>query len=240
MTADLPDHPSAVATPEALERETGRLRDTVGRLTPDDLVGPSLCTGWSRGHVVSHLTANALGLADVVRSAVDGADTTMYASEAARDADIEAGAGRSPAEHLDRLTTASRELAGLLSRLTPAHDDATCERTPGGVTVLVRAVPFLRLREVAYHHVDLLHGFAFADLDDRTCAAFLGHELKGLAAADAPPDLVVAAEGYAPVRLEAGGVTVSGAAPALLGWLTRGLTDGVTSDAGDLPHRPEA
>ncbi len=84
---------------EAVDRHTMLLLDTARGL--DDPGSPSLCEGWTRGHVLTHVARNADGLAALIRSAVDGTGETMYASEEARDADIEAGADRSSAELLE-------------------------------------------------------------------------------------------------------------------------------------------
>ena len=85
MTADLSplDHLPAATT---------ALLATAAEM--DDLAAPSLCGGWSRAHVLSHLARNADGLMRLVRAA-GGSGETMYDSAQSRDADIEAGAARS-------------------------------------------------------------------------------------------------------------------------------------------------
>ena len=116
---------------------------------------PSLCAGWTRGHVLTHLARNADGLAALVRSAVDGTGETMYTSPEARDADIEAGAGRSAAELVADVERTARALAEQLPRLRPEQAELRLERTPGQFLVKAKNIPFMRLREVVFHHVDL-------------------------------------------------------------------------------------
>ena len=105
-----------------VEDETRRLVATVRTL--DDPGAPSLCTGWSRGHVLTHVARNADGLAALVRAAVDGTGETQYASPQAREADIEDGASR-PAS--DLLADVERSAAGLADQLPKAVDSLTPE-----------------------------------------------------------------------------------------------------------------
>lgn len=42
-----------------LERESARLQESVERLDDQAVAEPSGCTGWSRGHVLSHLARHA-------------------------------------------------------------------------------------------------------------------------------------------------------------------------------------
>jgi maleylpyruvate isomerase len=69
-----------------------RLYDTIGRLTDADVRQPSLLPGWTRGHVLTHLARGGNALRNVLL------DDPAYPSQDARDADIEAGAGRTIAD----------------------------------------------------------------------------------------------------------------------------------------------
>ena len=55
---------------------------------------PSLCEGWTRAHVVTHIARNADALSNLVHWATTGEPTPMYASPESRDADIAEGARR--------------------------------------------------------------------------------------------------------------------------------------------------
>ena len=154
---------------ELLPELQAQVESGVASLTGTDLRGDSLCAGWSRAHVLTHLARNADALVAVIGAALDGTGGTMYASSAARDADIEAGANRSAREIQDDLAASAQKLAAALARLSAQLDMSEppvrfVERTPGGQVMDVLAVPFLRARELTYHHVDLLRGFTFADL----------------------------------------------------------------------------
>jgi maleylpyruvate isomerase len=220
---------------EALDRQTARLEDTTERL--DDVAAPSLCEGWSRGHVLTHLARNAEGIAALVRAAVDDSGETMYASAEARDADIDAGAGRPVEEQARDVRDTAAAVGAELRRLRPEHGDTRLERVPGVRFIPARHLPFMRLREVVYHHVDLDAGFGFADVDAPLLVVFLDDEVKRLRRCDPAPDLTIRTTEGDEWTVGLGTTTVSGDRASVLGWLARGLTDGVSADP--LPHLPE-
>lgn len=220
---------------EAVDRHTALLLTTARAL--DDPRADSLCRGWSRGHVLTHIARNADGLAALVRSAVDGTGETMYPSPEARDDDIELGAGRPLGELVRDVEVSAAALADQLPRLTTDHADLRLERTPGVFLVKAGRVPFMRLREVAYHHVDLDAGFTFADIEPKLQRRFLDEEVRRLRVAGPPPDLTLRTTEGEEWVVGAGTASVVGTAAGLLGWLARGLTDGVSGDP--LPDLPE-
>jgi maleylpyruvate isomerase len=203
----------------------------------DDATAPSLCVGWSRGHILSHVARNADGMAALVRAGVDGTGETQYASTQARDADIEAGAGRPVGELVADVEASAAVLGAELPRLGPEHAELRLARTPGEFVVKAKNIPFMRLREVVYHHVDLEAGFTFADVDAELQRAFLDEEVRRLRALDPVPDLTLRTPDGEEWTVGLGTASVGGDRAALLGWLARGLTDGVSGDP--LPHLPE-
>jgi maleylpyruvate isomerase len=219
----------------AVDRQTDALLRTARTL--DDVGAPSLCEGWTRGHVLTHVARNADGLAALVRSAVDGTGETMYASPEARDADIEAGADRPASELLDDVDRTARALADQLPRLGPEQAEVRLERTPGQFLVKGKNIPFMRLRELVFHHVDLLGGFDFTDVDPEVQRLLLDEEVRRLRACDPPPDVTLRTPDGDEWSVGAGTASVSGDRGALLGWLGRGLTAGVAGDP--LPRLPE-
>ena len=67
----------------------------------------------------------------------------------------------------------------------------------------------------------------------------MAQHISGLAHRAEAVDLVITVDGYAPVQVGSGGQVVGGAAGAVLGWLARGRTDGVTTlDGTPLPTMP--
>ena len=159
---------------DAVRTHTDLLLGTARAL--DDPAAPSLCVGWSRGHVLSHVARNADGMTALVRSAVDGTGETMYASTEARDADIDAGASRPLGELVTDVEQSAAALAAALPRLGAEHHGIRLERTPGVHLMRAARIPFLRLREVVYHHVDLDAGFTFTDVEPWLVQLFFADE----------------------------------------------------------------
>jgi len=225
------------AEPHRVAQATALLLRTAYTLAEGDQREPSLCPGWTRGHVLTHLARNADGLARLARAAVDGTGETMYPSSQAREDDIAAGADRPVAELLADLESASADLATQLVRLRAEHADIRVERTPGGPTFRAGMLGFLRLREVVYHHVDLDAGFGFERLSPDLTELFLDHEIRLLRATALAPEIELEADDGGSWPLAGHTAYVSGSRAALLGWLARGLTSGVRSD-GPLPTLP--
>jgi maleylpyruvate isomerase len=63
---------------DAVRTHTDLLVGTARAL--DDAAAPSVCVGWTRGHVLTHVARNADGMAALVRAAVDGSGEAMYVS----------------------------------------------------------------------------------------------------------------------------------------------------------------
>jgi maleylpyruvate isomerase len=207
---------------------TGELLDAAAKLTAEDLAGPSLLPGWTRGHVLAHLCRNADALVNLLTWAETGEETPMYADAATRERGIEAGAGRSPAEQLADLRESADRCAAAVAAMPPAAWAAQVAM-PSGRVIAAAEIPWRRQIEVRLHHVDLDAGLTADDLP----AGFADRELAWIV------DGLTAHEGVAPVRLRDTGsgtswdlgaaeepeVTVSGPARALLGWLS-GRTQG--------------
>ncbi|MEW1953691.1 maleylpyruvate isomerase family mycothiol-dependent enzyme [Terrabacter sp. NPDC080008] len=227
----------ADVTPALVEAETDRLVSTALALGDPDVAGPSLCEGWTRGHVLAHVARNADALARVCDVALTGAPGTMYDDTASRDADIERDADRPVAQHVTDLRESATRLSERLVQLRPEHSDVRVERTPGGFPIAVGLVPFMRLREVVFHHVDLDAGYTFASAPTEVVSLFLRDAVNRLVHADAPPSLRIRTAEGDEHQVGDGGTLVSGAGADVLGWLARGTTDGVEFD-GPVPTLP--
>jgi maleylpyruvate isomerase len=227
----------ADVTPDLVAAETERLLSTAASFRNDAVLAPSLCEGWSRGHVLAHLARNADALVRVCDVALTGASDTMYDDVESRDADIERGARRSAHEHATDIRDSAARLADRLEALRPEHAEVRVERTPGGFPIAVGMVPFMRLREVVFHHVDLDAGYSFSNAPAEVVALFLRDAVNRLAHDNAPPSLhVVTAEGEEHVVGD-GASRVTGSAADVLLWLARGRTDGIHVD-GPVPTLP--
>ncbi|MGN9775756.1 maleylpyruvate isomerase family mycothiol-dependent enzyme [Micromonospora sp. H33] len=221
---------------------TARLLRTAATFDEADLAAPSLLPGWTRGHVLAHLARNADGFVNLLTAARTGERIPMYASAAARNADIEAGAPRPPDVHLDDLRRTADRFAEAVAAMPVEAWGVTVEtrRGPWPAAMLVWG----RLREIEVHHVDLAAGYRPADWPEAFGHRLLHEVATGLAERpDAPPmvlrfdgsrhELVVGDRSAAP--------TVTGAAPELAAWLigrSPGTVLTVTPD-GPLPTPPE-
>jgi maleylpyruvate isomerase len=247
-------------TLDLITAETDRLLETIHLLDDDAVRRPSLCPGWTRAHILTHIARNADGLRDVLRAATNGTEGAMYESQARRDGDIAAGAERSASELESDVETSDDELLAALAdtprealdvrvpRLLVADDPAHQQPLP------VRKVPAMRLREVVLHHVDLDTGYTLSDAP----AAFVLRELSDAAVRfrDEAPFVLDAGEagswtygkdtgdGDRSAAGDGAGAgdgppTVSGTPVDLLGWLSgRGDGSGLTSSTGTLPRLP--
>ncbi|MCX4449776.1 maleylpyruvate isomerase family mycothiol-dependent enzyme [Streptomyces sp. NPDC087866] len=218
----------------ALREATDRLLTATAKIDDAALAEPSRLPGWSRGHVVAHLSRNADALVNVLRG------LPMYADSETRDRDIERDASRSRAEQQADLTkTAARFVEA-------AADPADWSRTVtlrNGVTDSASRVPFRRRVEVELHHVDLNVGYELEDLPDE----FVAREIDFLAERfGGHPDVVSTGLADDTGRLwttgggaEGGRVAVRGTAAELVGWLS-GRRDGaaLTVEGGTLPALP--
>ncbi|MYT37789.1 maleylpyruvate isomerase family mycothiol-dependent enzyme [Streptomyces sp. SID8356] len=218
----------------AVREATDRLLGEVGQWDEAALAEPSRLPGWSRGHVLTHLSRNADAIGNVLRG------LPMYASSEMRDADIEAGASRP----LDEQLADFRESADRLQ--AAAAEPADWSRTVtlrNGVTDSASRVPFRRLIEVEIHHVDLDAGYELEDLSadfTEREIVFLTDRFSGHP--DVPATTLTAEDGRTWTTgggAEGPAVSVRGTAADLLGWLA-GRRDGsaLAVGGGPLPALP--
>ncbi|MFH9132255.1 maleylpyruvate isomerase family mycothiol-dependent enzyme [Streptomyces sp. NPDC017524] len=218
----------------AVREATERLLDAVGKLDNAAVAEPSRLPGWSRGHVLAHLSRNADAIGNVLRG------LPMYASSETRDTDIADGAPRPAAEQLTDL----RESAdGFLAVAAEPADWSRTVTLRNGVTDSAARVPFRRWVEVELHHVDLDVGYELEDLPAEFVSReiaflterFLGNEEVPATALTDLDGRTWSTGGGPPSAL----VTVQGPAAELLGWLS-GRRDGtaLTAAGGPLPALP--
>lgn len=222
--------PAAVVE-ELLPEATRRLVRTTDALPDSAYAEPSALPGWSRAHVLAHLALNAEGLAGALTGIVEGRVVPMYASDEARDGDIDDLAGRDPSVIRTRLLAACSDLKDAIDAVPDDQGAATVERTPGGRTFTVGAVPWMRLGEVEIHHADLDAGY-----DHRRWSVPFACDV--LESKRARLDASIGFTAYASDidrswTYGEGGPTVRGAVVDLAWWATgRGDGEGLTSDGG--------
>jgi maleylpyruvate isomerase len=215
-----------------VDRATEQLLRTAADLDPATVSAPSLLPGWTVGHVLTHVARNADALTNLLTWARTGVETPAYASPAARDAAIEAGAGRPLREQIEDIRAAHERFAdagaAMPAQAWTFHLDF--------IGLPAAGVPWARLREVEVHHVDLGAGYTPADWPDAFALRLLREIVAGLPG----PPMVLRPHGIehaltigsAPDAPVVGGPTKSIAA-----WLA-GRADGAdltVSPDGELP-----
>jgi maleylpyruvate isomerase len=155
--------PALAQSIEWMDPGTARVLECAERLSDAEVLEPSALPGWTRAHVLSHLARNADALVNLLTWARTGVETPMYTSADQRASDIEAGAGRAPAEIRADLRDAVARFDSAVRDLPDAAWSAPI-RTRAGRAIDAAEVPWMRVREVWVHVVDLDAGVSFADV----------------------------------------------------------------------------
>ena len=219
-----------------LAHETGLLMRTAEAQDDESIRAASLCEGWTRGHVLSHLARNADGLGNLVSWAVTGTPVAMYESAQAREADIAAGSTRGAQEIIADLSESAARFASAATGLAGAPEHAEVEMRAGR-RVLGGQLPTLRLLEVVFHHVDLDAGYTFADADPGFVRRAINNAVERMKASGKAPAVSLHGDGGDTWSIGTGTQEVTGTNASLLLWLARGDGTGVSSDDA-LPELP--
>ena len=183
-----------------------RLYTLIEDLTDDDVQTPSVLPGWTRGHVLAHVTDAGRAMVRLVEQALLGNQILLYDPAVEdRDGIIEATAGRSADEH----RAALREHSGRLEDVWTRVEDWTApvRYRDGKISSMV----FARWREVWIHATDLDLGLG----PDAWPEDFCVHAIDFLQ--DRLPDGVALRAGE---RTWLSGAEVSGDVHDLAAWLS--------------------
>lgn len=216
----------------------------VDALTSDDLAAPSLLPGWSRAHVVAHVTLNAEVLAAAIQGLVRDAPVPMYESDEQRDHDIAELAAADPSELRERQLAATTEFADAVAMLDGSHWSGWIDRLPQGPAWPMSTVVPTRRRELEIHHVDLGAAYDRTDwpedfrvelLDAVTVDQYPSGPFR-VRATDLGREWSVGPDGGADGSSDGAPTTVMGTGADLGWWLTgRGAGEGLACDAERLP-----
>ncbi|WP_418956403.1 maleylpyruvate isomerase family mycothiol-dependent enzyme [Streptomyces tritici] len=198
----------------SVREATERLIDAAAALDNAALAEPSRLPGWTRGHVLAHVSRNADALVNVLRG------LPMYKDGATRDADIGRDAGRPLDVQLADLRESAERFQAVSAE--PADWERVVELR-NGVTDRAARIPFRRWVEVDLHHVDLGIGYGLEDLPEE----FVLREIEFLAdrwsgRPEVPPVTLRAYEGgteWTTGGTEGAPVVLEGSYADLLGWL---------------------
>jgi maleylpyruvate isomerase len=201
----------------AVRRASAALHEIVGTMTEATMHGPSRLTGWTRGHVVSHL---------------------------ARNADIEEGAHRLARVQQEDLWAAHQRFGQATEGLAAA--DWAAQVIDGkGRQIAASLVPWMRLTEVLVHQVDLDVGVDFdrvAELVGPQAEPFIDYVVTRYEDRPHVPSVRLSVElpgGDERIWTFGGGADVSdvhGPVAAVSAWLTgREVPVGLVGDVPRLP-----
>lgn len=215
------------------------LVQSVDALPDDALRAPSALDGWSRAHVVAHVARNAEALIRLATWARTGVENPMYADAQQRNADIEASA-QAPTETLRReLANTAADLDAALAALDDDSWHAEVRSAQGRMIPAVE-LPWMRVREVWLHAVDLSSGAGMHDLPPDVVDVLLDDVTTALSAKDGCPAAALTPDDRDrtwPLGSGDDVVEVRGPAAEVLGWLT-GRGGAVTAVGGSLPEPP--
>jgi len=216
-----------------------RLLASAATLSDADVLAPSRLPGWSRGHVLTHIARNADSLVNLLTWAATGIEHPQYPSAAARDAAIEAGAGRPAAEQVADIESSQQRFSEAVAAV-PApcwqHEVRWLSGEPRPASKVLDA----RLREVAIHHLDLDAGYTASEWSSQLALRILAAVLPAFEVRGIEPVTLVASDLDVRIDLAGGSaVEVRGAASALVTWVL-GRDDGssLVVTGGELPRPP--
>ena len=218
-----------------LEAGTKLLDETVGGLTEPEYDGPSLLPGWTRKHLIAHLCANAVALGNLVHWAATGEHMLMYASPEQRAADIETGSRLSAEELYDWYGSSAATFKAAMDQLTDEQWQ-TEVLTAQGRPVPATTIPWLRVREVMIHAVDLGTGVTFGDLPDDFLIALCDDiTAKRSAAGDGPALEVQTGDNSWTIAGQGDPTTVTGPLAGVAEYLAGRGSDQLGPEAPRLP-----
>jgi maleylpyruvate isomerase len=224
-----------------LETGTMLFESTVERLSDEELGAPSSLPGWQRAHVIGHIARNADALGNLLEWARTGVETPMYRDATQRATEIEASARQAPGDLRTDVRAADGRLrAGVVD--LPVSAWLAEVRTARGRTVTAAQVPWMRIREVWLHAVDMDAGVDIDGMPTGLARLFIDDVVDSSnARSDFPSLRMELADGTASWRTRpADGepFEVRGEPSQLLGWLT-GRSDGSRlTSSGPLPCLP--
>ena len=153
-----------------MDQGTGLFLATVDRLDDGEFEADTDLPGWTRGHIVAHVHYNAEALRRLINWASTGVEARMYEGPEQRAIEIEHGVNL-PVQQLRSLVHESAEsLTADMGSLTETEWGNSVV-TAQGRTVPATEIPWMRVRELFVHAVDLGKGIGFGDFPDEVNAA---------------------------------------------------------------------
>lgn len=219
---------------DQVHQATDRVLRDAERLTEEQAESASLCPGWTRKHVLTHLAREADGLVNLLTWARTGVVTPMYPDAATMTEDIVIGGQRGIGEIVTDLRDASALLHATMTEMPDEAWFVTVRLGPAasGSPVEARELLWRRMVELELRHVDLDGPYTAAHWPEGFAERLLDESIHKLAQRDDVPPLHVQA-------LDTGwtGSTVAGREGHHVQGPTRGLACWITGRSnGDGLH----
>jgi len=216
---------------------TTRYLEALTTLSDEDCRQPSALPGWTRGHVITHLSRNADALVNLLHWGQTGVESPMYSSQEQRDSDIESGAGRSVEELRSDAVAACGRFLQAANELHTSRFDVQVSRLPGAPPFPVTRVGGMRRTEVEVHHADLLIGYSPYDWPEDFTKHLLERRRRELEEKGLPMVWRLTDTGESISVGDGDGPEVSGHSADLVWWLLgRGAGDDLVSSTSTLPE----
>lgn len=190
-------------------------------LPDDELRGSSGLPGWTRAHVVAHVSANAQAIGRLLHWARSGEVTPMYPSIEERDHEIQTGSQLGAVELRAWFAGTDNDLLAAFQGLPEQAWDNTV------VTAQGREVPasetlWMRSREVCIHAVDLDAGGSYAELPTGFLLRLIDEAVARHSVSDGALSITIDTpeEHRWQINGAGNGVRVEGSVPAVAQWLT--------------------
>ncbi|MGD1012002.1 MAG: maleylpyruvate isomerase N-terminal domain-containing protein [Acidimicrobiales bacterium] len=165
---------------EGSRQATARLLATLESAKDLDASRDSQLSGWTIGHVLTHIARNADSFVWILRSAAQDLKVPQYpGGPAQRSRDIDEGATRPAAAIVEDVRESACRLDETFSAVGPDAWHRHWLR-PDGSEVPGRLLPVARWREVEVHHADLGLGYRTSDWPEAFVSADLPNALERL------------------------------------------------------------
>ncbi|MEE6164837.1 MULTISPECIES: maleylpyruvate isomerase family mycothiol-dependent enzyme [unclassified Mycolicibacterium] len=217
-------------------RGTSYFAQRLAELTDDELDRDTPLAGWTRRHLLAHVSYNAVALCRLLDWAATGVETPMYESTEQRAREIDEGATLSAAALRNLF---DHTVARLDEKWRHLPDAAWQEqvRTAQGRTVPAEETVWMRCREVWVHAIDLDNGAQFGDFPDIMLKSLLTDIVGMWRRRNRGDGIVLEVTGMAPVAVgeSDGGHVVSGPLASVVRWATGRGAVGLPREVPDPP-----
>ncbi|WP_197379569.1 maleylpyruvate isomerase family mycothiol-dependent enzyme [Mycolicibacterium mengxianglii] len=219
---------------------TSYFAQQLAELSDADLDDETLLPGWTRRHLIAHVSYNAAALCRLMDWALTGTETPMYASPEHRNQEIDEGA-----------TLNGGALRNLYDHTAARLDRKWCNfppeawfsevRTAQGRTVPASETLWIRTREIWIHTVDLDGNRRYTDFPGIVLDSLLSDIVSLWRKKAVGRGLVLEVSGCAPIAVDPDSptqTTVTGAAAAVVRWASgRGASHIEIEGPSDVPPR---